>query len=64
MNASYLINAPLSWQVCFKRPSLTKAPCLITPPPPSFPETNSDIEEAGDENSMVHGEDSDVDIEL
>ena len=25
MNASYLINAPLSWQVCIKRPSLTSA---------------------------------------
>ena len=34
MNASYLINAPLSWQVCFKRPSLTKVPCLINAPLP------------------------------
>ena len=34
MNASYLINAPLSWQVCFKCPSLTKAPCLINAPLP------------------------------
>ena len=31
---------------------------------PPFPETNSDIEKAGDENTMVHDEDSDVDIEL
>ena len=29
-----------------------------------FPETNSDIEEAGDENTMVLDEDSDVDNEL
>ena len=34
MNASYLINVPLSWQVCFKCPSLTKAPCLINAPLP------------------------------
>ena len=26
MNASYLINASLIWQVCIKRPSLTNAP--------------------------------------
>ena len=34
MNASYLINAPLCWQVCIKRPSLTNAPCLINAPLP------------------------------
>ena len=61
MNASYLFNVPLSWQVCIKRPSLTNAPCPINAP---FPETNSDIEETGDENTMVLDEDSDVDIEL
>ena len=33
MNASYLINASLIWQVCIKRPSLTNAPCLINAPP-------------------------------
>ena len=33
MNASYLINVPLSWQVCIERPSLTNAPCLINGPP-------------------------------
>ena len=31
---------------------------------PPFPETNPDIEEAGDENTMVLDGDSDVDIEL
>ena len=51
---------PLSWQVC---PSLTNAPGLITPPLP-FPKTNSDIEEASDENTRVLDEDSYVDIEL
>ena len=40
MNASYLINAPLSWQVCIKRPSLTNAPCLINAPLPWKPHIN------------------------
>ena len=43
-----------SGKLGLKRPSLTNAPCLINTP---FPETNSDMEEAGDENTLVHDED-------